>query len=148
MDDGEYHFLARMYAFGEKVQADAFCDNIIDAMAQKTDDVATDGTRTFPSHSAIMVLYNGTPLDSPARQFCVDMYAEFGAEKWIPKESEFNHNEFLTDLTRALLDRSQATSVHKQSNYPRRRRWHKNSDNAEFLQPVASRERARIGAAE
>ncbi|KAK4495737.1 hypothetical protein PRZ48_013005 [Zasmidium cellare] len=148
IDDGEYQFLARMYAFGEKVQADSFCDNVIDAMAQKTDDVAADGTRTFPSHSAIMALYNGTPTDSPARQFVIDMYAEFGAEKWVPKEAEFNNLEFLTDLARALLDRSQASSLHKQSNYPRRRKWYKNGDSAEFLQPATSRERIRIGAAE
>ncbi|KAK4619511.1 hypothetical protein CLAFUW4_11456 [Fulvia fulva] len=140
MDDGEYQLLAQLYVFGDKVQADAFCDSVLDAMAQKTDDVATDGTRTFPSHSAIMALYNGTPMGSPGRRFVVDMYAEYGAQSWIPSESEFNHAEFLTDLVRALLDKRQTSSVHKQSNFPRRRKWHKNTDAAEFLQPATSRE--------
>ncbi|EME41830.1 hypothetical protein DOTSEDRAFT_74030 [Dothistroma septosporum NZE10] len=144
MDDGEYQLLAQLYAFGDKVQADSFCDNVLDAMVQKTDDIATDGTRTFPSHSAIMTLYNGTPPGSPARRFVVDMYAEYGATKWIPSESEFNHADFLTDLVRALLKEQQTTSVHKQPNFPRRRKWHKHADAAEFLQPATSRERVRL----
>ena len=145
MDDGEYQLLAQLYAFGDKVQADSFCDNVLDAMVQKTDDVAVDGTRTFPSHSAIMTLYNGTPPGSPARRFVVDMYAEYGADKWVPSEAEFNHADFLTDLVRALLDKRQTSSVpHKQCNFPRRRKWHKDADAAEFLQPAMSRELLRL----
>lgn len=136
MDDGEYQLLAQLYAFGDKVQADSFCDSVLDAMVQKTDDVAADGTRTFPSHSAIMTLYNGTAQGSPARRFVVEMYAEYGAGKWIPLESEFSHADFLTDLVRALLQKRQTSSVHKQLNFPRRRAWHKTADAAEFLQPA------------
>lgn len=132
MDDGEFLFLAQMYSFGDKVQADAFCDDVMTAMALKTDDIAEDGTRTFPSHSAILTLYNGTPAGSPARRFVVDMYTEFGMEQWVPKETEFNHPEFLTDLVRAFLSEKQATS-HKQTNYPRRRKWHKRDQSREFL---------------
>lgn len=137
MDDGEYHFLAGMYAFGDKVQANGFCDDVISAMAMKTDDVAEDGTRTFPGHSAIMKLYNGTPPGSPARRFVVDMYAEFGMNQWIPKEPELNHPEFLTDLVYAFLERKR-TSSHKVLNYPRRQKWHRRD--GEFLRPASPRQ--------
>jgi hypothetical protein len=133
LDDGEYHFLARLYSFGDKVQADTFCDSALDAMVAKTDDVADDGTRTFPSHSAVMALYNGTPSDSPARRFVVDMYLDFGAEKWIPEDSECNHVKFLTDLSRAFLARSAGLPRQRQKNYPHRCRWHKMLDCDEFL---------------
>jgi hypothetical protein len=133
LDDGEYQFLARLYSFGDRIQADAFCDSVLDAMVAKTDDVAEDGTRTFPSHSAVMALYNGTPSDSPARQFIIDMYLDFGAEKWVPEDIECNHVRFLMDLSRAFLARSAGMPRQRQRNYPRRRRWHKTFDCDEFL---------------
>lgn len=134
MDDGEFDLLARLYCFAEKTHCDAFADDIIDAMALKTDDVANDGTRTFPSYSAIMILYNGTPPGSPARRFVCDMYCEFGISNWIPKESGLNHPEFLQDLVRAALGKNPRRSIHKHSNYPRRRKWHKSGPREEFLQ--------------
>jgi hypothetical protein len=142
MDDGEYQHLARLYTFGEKVQADAFCDDVLTAMTLKTDDVADDGTRTFPSHSAITTLYEGTPADSPARKFVVDMYAEFGMNAWVPGETDLSHPEFLIDLVHAFMLRRPMGSAHKQSNYPRRSRWHKREQGrAEFLRTVSSRDR-------
>lgn len=138
VDDGEFSFLSRCYIFADKVGADIFCDAIIDAMALKTDDVAGDGTRTFPSYTAIMTLYNGTPPDSPARRFAVDMYVEFGIESWIPKEADLSHAEFLTDLARRFLSRKQSVTTHKQPNYPKRTRWHKGDSSREFLRPAAS----------
>ena len=141
IDDGEYDFLARLYSFGEKIQADLFCNTVVDAMTLKTDVLAADGTRTFPSHAAIAALYSGTPNDSPARRFLVDMYVEFGTEKWIPDEADLNHVEFLTDLTRALLVKSKKSISQTQSNYPRRHRWHKGNSGSEFLQPVRSMEK-------
>lgn len=143
VDDGEYQYLARMYSFGDKVQADAFCDAVMDAMVAKTDDVARDGTRTFPSHSAIMTLYTGTPAESPARQFVVDMYLEFGAAKWISKEADCNHIEFLTDLTRAFMSRGEKVPLHKKENYPHRKKWHKIPEPDEFLKPAGSDESLR-----
>lgn len=143
IDDGEYQFLAMLYVFGEKVQADAFCDDILDAMASKTDDFADDGTRTFPSHAAIMTLYNGTPPQSPARRFAVEMYATFGTEHWIPEEADCNHAEFMTDLVRVFLSRSPSNSAHQQLNFSRRYEWHKQSGveasrTEEFLRPADS----------
>lgn len=132
MDDGEFNFLARLYCFAEKTCCDAFADDVVDAMALKTDDVTNDGTRTFPSHTAIMVLYTGTPSGSPARRFVCDMYCEFGIPGWIPKESGLNHPEFLQDLVRAALGKNPRRSIHK--NYPRRKRWHKRGPEEEFLQ--------------
>ncbi|CAK4030495.1 hypothetical protein DOTSEDRAFT_74030 [Lecanosticta acicola] len=140
LDDGEYHFLARLYAFGEKIQADAFCDDIIDAMAFKTDDVADDGTRTFPSHTAIMALYDGTPTSSPARRFVVEMYVTFGAEHWVPDESEYNHPDFVMDLVHAFLKRNHTGSIHRQQNYLRRHQWHKHARSQELLRPASSTE--------
>lgn len=141
MDDGEYQLLARMYAFGEKVQSDFFCDDCLTAMVLKTDEVAEDGTRTFPSHSAIMILYNNTPPDCPARKFVVDMYHEFAMDAWIPKEIELSHPEFLADLVHAFMSNRAAGPPHKQTNYPRRRLWHKQERSREFLQPARSSER-------
>jgi hypothetical protein len=142
MDDGEFDFLARLYCFAEKAMCDAFADDVIDAMALKTDDVARDGTgtRTFPSYSAIMILYTGTPPGSPARRFVCDMYCEFGMSGWIPKENALNHPEFLQDLVRAALGKNPRRSVHKHSNYPRRRKWHKCGPGEEFLQLANSTE--------
>ena len=140
IDDGEYEFLARLYAFGEKIQADLFCDTVIDAMTLKSDVLAMDGTRTFPGHAAISVLYGGTLSESPARRFLVDMYVDFGTEKWIPKDADLNHVEFLTDLSRVLLAASKRTISQTQSNYPRRHKWHKCVGGGEFLKPVRSTE--------
>ncbi|KAF7187847.1 hypothetical protein HII31_10747 [Pseudocercospora fuligena] len=140
MDDGEYLTLARLYCFGEKVQDDAFCDDVMTAMTLKTDDIAEDGTRTFPSHSAVMALYNGTTNHSVARQFMVDMYCEFGMDQWIPKEAELNHPEFLADLVHAFLGQKSTVS-HKQPNYPRRRTWHKRRQTQENVRLSSSNER-------
>ncbi|CZT16072.1 uncharacterized protein RCC_01912 [Ramularia collo-cygni] len=142
MDDGEFDFLARLYCFAEKVLVPSFADDVIDAMALKTDDVAKDGTRTFPSHSAITLLYTGTPSGSPARRFVCDMYCEFGISAWIPKESGLNHPEFLQDLVRAALGDHPRRSTNKHSNYPRRRKWHKCGPAEEFLQLAPLGERA------
>lgn len=143
IDDGEYNFLARMYGFGEKVQADDFCDDVLTAMTLKSDDVAEDGTRTFPSHSAVMTLYNGTSVASPARQFAVDMYVDFGMDQWIPQATELNHPEFMTDLVHAFLTRNKAVTTHKQSNFPRRHKWHKGEHSREFFTPAPPSERIR-----
>lgn len=134
MDDGEFDFLARLYCFAEKTQCDHFADDVINAMALKTDDVANDGTRTFPSHTAITILYSGTPPGSPARRFVCDMYCEFGIPSWIPKENGLSHPDFLQDLVRAALGTNPRRSIHKHSNYPRRRKWHKSCPKEEFSQ--------------
>lgn len=140
MDDGEFDFLARLYCFAERTCCDAFADDIIDAMALKTDEVANDGTRTFPSHSAIMILYSGTPSGSPARRFVVDMYTEFAIPAWIPKETAANHPEFLKEVLREALAKNPRRTIHKHSNYPRRRKWHKRGPGEEFLQVARSGE--------
>ncbi|KAM3421413.1 hypothetical protein BST61_g1807 [Cercospora zeina] len=144
MDDGEYELLARMYAFGEKVQADSFCDDCVTAMVLKTDEIAECGTRIFPGHSAIMILYNNTPPGCPARKFVVDMYVEYGLDAWIPKEVEYNHPEFLADLVHAFMANRAEGLPHKQTNYPRRRRWHKQERSREFLRPVGSSDRVAV----
>ncbi|EME77419.1 uncharacterized protein MYCFIDRAFT_146637 [Pseudocercospora fijiensis CIRAD86] len=125
MDDGEFLMLARLYCFGEKVQDEAFCDGVITAMTLKTYDVAEDGTRIFPGHCAVMALYNGTTKNSISRKFMVDMYCEFGMDLWIPEEAELNHPEFLADLVRAFLGGRKSIVPHMQTNFPRRRTWHK-----------------------
>lgn len=118
------------------MQADPFCDDCLTAMVLKTDEVAEDGTRTFPSHSAITTLYNSTPADSPARRFVVDMYVDFGMDAWIPREPDVNHPEFLADLVHAFMAYRPDGPHHKQTNYHRRRKWHKQERSREFLQPA------------
>ncbi|KAI5360904.1 Putative BTB/POZ domain, DnaJ domain, SKP1/BTB/POZ domain superfamily protein [Septoria linicola] len=121
----EHEFLAKLYIFGEKVQDESFCDQVITALAATIDKRDEKNGRTFPNCKIVTAIYEGTAPGSQARQMMVDLYAENSSKHWFP-ERGYNHfhPEFAYDLVREIL-------VHKTQLAPkgsiaeRAAQWHK-----------------------
>lgn len=108
--DTDYHLLALLYGFGEKIIDDEFQKIVIDAFVAGSRTNVPDGTggvtRRFPSKTAVSMIYEATPKGSPARRLMVDMYTLKGNSHndWVGVDHPLKHNhDFLIDLTSELL---------------------------------------------
>ncbi|KAM3421417.1 hypothetical protein BST61_g1811 [Cercospora zeina] len=100
----EHVFLAKLYMFGEKVQDDLFCDQVITALAATIDKRDGRGGRTFPNSKVVKAVYDGTTAGSPIRQMMTEIYAENSGHHWFPHQAyEYFHPEFTYDVVREVL---------------------------------------------
>lgn len=119
--NGEFGHLARAYVFGEKIQDDAFCNNVMDAILKR---IKGNGhVSWYPTTDAVATIYNGTPEGSPARRLCVYLHTNFGSARQIRSTEDGEHPDFLRDLSRSLLEaRGYPTS---RLDLGDRQNWHK-----------------------
>lgn len=92
-----YTQLARYYVLGEKIQDDAFCDQIITAITK-----GSDSSGYFPGLTAIDIIYSGTPPGSPIRQLLLESYSARGLESWFDGVGLYNA-EFMNDLAKQFV---------------------------------------------
>ena len=66
-----------------------------------------EGSTYYPSNEAAGVIYENTPVGSPARQLIVDLWVLNADCNWVDRHlgnlSEPNH-EFMRDVARALME--------------------------------------------
>lgn len=128
MDIGEEHvFLAKLYVFGDKTQDDEFCNAVITALTELSDQhIISKNVRHFPGPLAVLIIYEGTPSDSPARRFLVDIHISHGRRDWIRERNGYlKAPAFLQDLSSALL---KPTNSCNDLVYDRRKEWFKQQD--------------------
>lgn len=106
-DKSEWLNLARAYVLGQAVVDINFKDTVIDAMRAKVKS-ASGPSIWLVASELVRIIYNGTPEDSPARRFLVDLYHGHAGEGDM--EKGVFPSDFLFDLTRAALTRC---GVHK-----------------------------------
>lgn len=99
----EYITLARLYVFAEKI-GDINCKNAIVRAMIKRMDIEIDECQYFPIGEAINIIYQGTTAGSKGRKLVVDAAVVHGHGGWIDPDVDGNNAEYLTDLSRALLD--------------------------------------------
>ncbi|KAF2869130.1 hypothetical protein BDV95DRAFT_453386, partial [Massariosphaeria phaeospora] len=63
-------YLASLYVLGEKFIDISFKNAVIDTMLDYHEERSS-----FPPYKAVKIIYEGTPLFSPARKLVLDMYA-------------------------------------------------------------------------
>lgn len=118
-DDLTFVHFAKLYVLGEKIQDNAFCNSVMDAMT-KTSDLPAWSFR-LPSANAVSILYSGTPEDSPARSYFAN---SFVSRCRLSKEVAQRYcKEFLEDVVADLANR--ATIGAYEAQYPRRQTWYK-----------------------
>lgn len=98
----EYHTLAKLYVFGEKIRDVKVKNAVLDAIISRKDE-AIEGLQYNPAMQTVNIIYEGTMPGSPARRLMVDNHVRGGKPAWLFKDSTQNNKEFLTDLARALL---------------------------------------------
>lgn len=103
----DYHHLARLYVFGEKIQDDSFCNRALSTMIEVCTDspMVTNGSKLYPSNTTIPIIYAGTPAGSPARRFLVWVH-QHGKAFWLTnsRETFMSCPEFLFDLAVAQAE--------------------------------------------
>jgi len=99
----EYFTLAKLYAFGEKVQDVSFKNAVMKAFLGRMGEPVGSVGKWNPITKVVDIIYGATMPDSRARQLMVDVHVNLGASHWITTDLEENNKEFLMDLSRALL---------------------------------------------
>ncbi|KAF2167900.1 hypothetical protein M409DRAFT_22047 [Zasmidium cellare ATCC 36951] len=92
----DFHLLARLYCFGEKVLDDAFCNAVMANMVAGMDSRDVMGEFSYPTVEAIRIVYEGTPAGSPMRRFVIEMYAQRMSKDWASVEGA--PVEFMVEL--------------------------------------------------
>lgn len=124
--DLQHEFLAKLYVFGEKIHDKAFCDEVLDTIAQRIDEPDNHGDYHFPHPIATRIIYEGTPEDSPVRTMLVDLYAEVADAEWLVAGDRWSHPvQFLNDVLKRLLDARSPVAVWEFGVFRRRKEWHK-----------------------
>lgn len=100
-----YALLSKLYTFGEKVQSDAFCDDVLSKICQGLEQVHHDNgeVSTFAFLDKIRFAYEGTPASSPLRRLLVEGFAKGGSVESLDGEHGNPGPEFMMDLAKALL---------------------------------------------
>lgn len=114
-----YSFMVDLYLFGERLQDDEFCDDVLCAIL-----LMLDKPEWCPGSNTIARAYAGTPVGSPLRKLLVDVWTEEADSSWFDEKT---HNTlpgaFTIDLLKALAIRR--TGPSSQLFYPRRATWMK-----------------------
>jgi hypothetical protein len=97
-----YRYLAILYDFGEKIQDRAF-QNAVSDMIVYDFRQAHDGRRHLPRRVNIKLIYDSTPLESPARKLMVDMIVAWGPAWYISTKKDETHINFLADVAKAFM---------------------------------------------
>ena len=118
----EFHALAKLYVFGEKVQDDYFCDATLRAI------MALSKKRSAcPAPDSAIVIYEGTPEGSPARLLLVHLYqiaANRDMMEWeANKNCLFEVPEFLFDLALGSIPIARYEKDEPKDAYAIRRKW-------------------------
>lgn len=113
----DYARLARLYVLGEKIQDDAFCDQILTVITK-----SIDTSNRNPGPPSIQIIYSGTPSGSPIRQLLLESYSASASEKWFTENGPYN-TEFMNDLVKQLV-RNRGTGKN-QCLHDQRAKWFK-----------------------
>ncbi|KAK5132648.1 hypothetical protein LTR08_008770 [Meristemomyces frigidus] len=108
-----YLLYAKMYAFGEQILDSMFQDAVITAIVETSRRPSSKDPRqrTFPDNDAIEIIYDQTPLGSPARRLFVDFFVKAAVPSWIVDTSACRTNHgFSLELATELL-RSRRVTV-------------------------------------
>ncbi|KAF2731072.1 hypothetical protein EJ04DRAFT_579392 [Polyplosphaeria fusca] len=107
----EYILLAKIYVFCEKLQDTRAKNAVIRAIFDLTREKDKDNGRwRIPEHTAVRIIYDGTPKDSPARRLVVELMSNLeqtGYQNYCD-DKLLEATDFWKDLALSLRnDRSQ-----------------------------------------
>ncbi|KAH7095251.1 hypothetical protein FB567DRAFT_586580 [Paraphoma chrysanthemicola] len=110
----EYDDLFRLYILAEKLQDVKTKNAVIAAAIDTTRTRTKNGKYTIPQSNIINIVYEGTPIGSPARRLITDMYS-IVPMTWIIShlQSTPMHGDFLVDLEVALSEIRPIKAEHK-----------------------------------
>lgn len=97
-DDAEI-FLIEAYLLGERRDAPAFTNAVLDALRTFWGD-----SQTLPSPDSITLCYNESPSQPPIRRFIVDKWVYEGDVDDLDESVEAVHPEFAFDFFKATLN--------------------------------------------
>ncbi|KAF2167901.1 hypothetical protein M409DRAFT_53850 [Zasmidium cellare ATCC 36951] len=117
-----YVWLTKAYIFGDKVQDDAFCDEIISNIARLMD-TPINGMRYYPTCEALQLIYSSTPKHSPIRQMMVSILAARATPAILGRDFLSYPQEFLLELLLEMSARRPQLKV--RSAYDMRQQWFK-----------------------
>lgn len=93
----EYVWLTKAYIFGDKVQDDAFCDEIISKITLLMD-TRINGTKHYPTREVLQLIYSSTPKHSPLRQMMASILAARATPATMAPDFLLYPQEFLLEL--------------------------------------------------
>ena len=94
--------LAKVFAFGEKVQDISFKNRVVDAILATAGGEGDATASLIPAGLDVDIIYRATRTESPARRLMVDLHVAYGDSTYVNHEEVMNH-EFLIDLSQRLL---------------------------------------------
>lgn len=99
--DPEWLLLAKLYVLGEKYQHTRLKDVVASSIISKSRVRDHAGGMSFPSPSAIDIIYKGTTPASRIRRLILDFHATDGGMDWL--DGAEHNAEFVLDLARDLF---------------------------------------------
>jgi hypothetical protein len=102
-DHHDFVLLSRVYALAEKLKDDTTKDMVLVTMHTKSKEPSADRRSGFPGLVSINTIYSGTPRNSPAHRFLVDLYTEFADSSFNLTAYADAHKEFLYDMLVRLV---------------------------------------------
>jgi hypothetical protein len=100
-----YSHLFELYTLGERVLDAEVQRAVVTETLWLSSLESSDGERWLPDDRAISVIYQGTPVDSPARRMLVDLQVSYGLAHSL--ESDTCDPTYLGDVARAFNQRVQ-----------------------------------------
>jgi hypothetical protein len=76
---------------------------VLTAISARSTEPFSDGEVYYPAIDTVQIIHEGTPVDSPACKFLVDMYTQSVTGAFVVEKSEAIPKDFLHDLALSLL---------------------------------------------
>ncbi|KAF2869218.1 hypothetical protein BDV95DRAFT_621071 [Massariosphaeria phaeospora] len=103
--DAEYIALGQLYVLVEKLIDEQAKSSVLAALLARTKQVSATGKTHYPGLNCVQIIYEGTPLGSPARATLISIYNEHGDQSFLNDRYEIP-KDFFYDLSYAVLGRT------------------------------------------
>lgn len=108
----EYAMLSKLYILAEKLMDETTKDVALSQITARAAEPDADGQLCCPATDSIQIIYDGTPVGSPARQLIVKLYTNLGTESLLTDDVDALPKDFLYDLSRNVLKVRPLPSYH------------------------------------
>lgn len=99
----EHALLSKLYILAEKLMDETTKVVALSGLKARAEEPDADRQLYCPAIDSVQIIYEGTPVDSPARQLIVQLYTNVGNGTLLDEDVDALPKDFLYDLSRNLL---------------------------------------------
>ena len=98
--DTNYLDLAQLYIFGQRIEDDKLCDEVMEAIPKGLDKPPSNFDCWLPGPEEVKLVYENTEVEDPLRRLLVDCTVELATAYWFDDVETHGPPEFVTALLR------------------------------------------------